>query len=113
MGSGEFKRRPHHYDGTQTTSRHICQLLPRLLEDIGRKFDERPDLVLAAWPGVIGQQLAPMTQAISFSEGILTVRVNNSTLYSLLSQHDKPRLIKNLRDKFPATLIKTIYFRLG
>jgi len=107
------KRHPSYYDGTSTTTRHICQLLPRFLENIGRKFEERPDLVLAAWPEVIGSQLAPMTQAISFSEGVLTVRVNNSTLYSLLTQNDKPRLIKNLRDKFPATPIKTIFFRLG
>jgi hypothetical protein len=113
MGSGENKRRSSQYDGTSTTSRHICQLLPRFLENIGRKFEERPDLVIASWPEVIGRQLAPMTEAISFFEGILTVRVKNSTLYSLLAQHDKPRLIKNLRDKFPATQIKTIFFRLG
>ena len=113
MGSGEFKRRPNPFEGTLPTTRHIQQLLPRLLEDIGRKLEERPDLVMAAWPEVIGHQLAPMTQAISFVEGILTVRVKNSTLYSLLVQNDKPRLIKNLRDKFPTTLIKTIFFRLG
>jgi Dna[CI] antecedent, DciA len=113
MGSGVSKRFPSHYDGPLPTTRHIRQLLSRLLEEIGRKCEERPDLVLAAWPEVIGQQLAPMTQAIAFADGVLTVKVKNSTLYSLLTQNDKPRLIKNLRDKFPRTLIKTIFFRLG
>jgi hypothetical protein len=113
MRSGEPKRHPRHYDGPFPTTRHIRQLLPRFLDDIGHKFKERPDLVIAAWPEVVGPQLAPMTQALSFTDGILLVRVKNSTLYSLLSQNDKPRLIKNLRDKFPKTVIKTIFFRLG
>jgi hypothetical protein len=117
MDSGEHlgfpKRLARCYDGSATTTRHLRHLLTRYLEDIGRKFDDRPDLVMAAWPEVVGSQLSQMTHAVSFIEGILTVKVNNSTLYSLLSQNDKPRLIKNLRDKFPGTLIKTISFRLG
>lgn len=110
---GFSNRHPRHYDGPHLTTRHICQLLPRFLEEMGRKVEERPDLVVAAWPEVIGSQLAPMAQALFFIEGVLTVKVKNSTLYSLLTQNDKPRLIKNLRDKFPGTTIKTIFFRLG
>lgn len=98
---------------TATTTRHLKHLLPRFLEDIGKVFQNRPDMVLAAWPEIIGQDLSPMTEAISFIEGVLTVKVKNSTLYSLLSQSDKPRILKSLRDKFPSTLIKTIHFRLG
>lgn len=105
--------RPWHYDGPIPTTRHISQVLPRILHDIGKRYQDRPDLVLAAWPDVIGEKLAPMTQAISFSDGFLVVKVNNSTLYSLLTQNDKPRLLKNLRDKFPQTTIKSIVFQLG
>ncbi len=105
--------RPRYYNGPIPTTRHISQVLPSLLRNIGRKFQDRPDLVLASWPDVVGQKLAPMTQALSFSDGFLVVKVNNSTLYSLLTQNDKPRLIKNLRDKFPQTMIKSIVFQLG
>lgn len=104
--------RPRYYDGPLPTTRHIRQLLPKILEDIGRLYHNRPDLVLAAWPDVIGSRLASMTQALTFVEGILMVKIDNSTLLSLLTR-DKPRLIQNLRDKFPGTLIKTILFRLG
>lgn len=110
---GFTDRHPRYYDGPSLTTRHLRQLLPRFLESVGNKLKERPDLILAAWPEVIGAQLSSMTQALSFIDGVLTVKVNNSTLYSLLTQNDKPRLIQNLRDKFPQTLIKTIYFRLG
>ena len=107
------KRHPRYYDGTLPTTHHIRGLLSHFLEEMGRKFDDRPDLVIAAWPEVIGPHLAALTKAISFVNGVLTVKVSNSTLYSLLSQNDKPRLIQNLRDKFPGILIKTIFFRLG
>lgn len=107
------KRHPRYYDGPLTTTRDIRQLLPSFLEEMGRRFDDRPDLVIASWPEVVGHKLAPFAQAITFVDGVLTVKVSNSTLFSLLSQNDKPRLIQNLRDKFPGTLIKTIFFRLG
>lgn len=97
----------------ERTIHHISELLPVILKKIGKIYQDRPDLVLAAWPEVIGPKLCNMTQALSFSDGILTVKVQNSTLYSLLSQNDKPRLIKSLREKFPGTTIKTIHFRLG
>lgn len=109
----ERSKRPWHYDGPLPTTRHISQVLPYILQDIGKRYHDRPDLVLAAWPDVIGAKLAPMTQAVSFCDGFLVVKVNNSTLYSLLSQNDKPRLIQNLRDKFPQTVIKSILFQLG
>lgn len=96
---------------TQPTARHIRTLLPRLLSQISAQVQERPDLVLAAWPALIGPKLAPMTEAIRFEEGILTVKVANSTLYSLLARHDKTRLLKSLKEKFPQ--VKTILFKMG
>ncbi len=115
MGPLHKKHSSRPYRGansTQATTRHIRQLLPNLLHQIGKIFHERPDLVIAGWPDVIGPHLAPMTEALFFQEGVLTVKVKNSTLYSLLNQ-DKSRIVKNLREKFPNTLIKTVYFRLG
>jgi hypothetical protein len=76
-------------------------------------FCDRPDLILEAWPEVIGLKLAGMTQAVSFANGMLVVKVKNSTLHSLLSQNDKPRILNNLRKKFPNVTIKDIVFRIG
>ncbi|MBS0606195.1 MAG: DUF721 domain-containing protein [Parachlamydiales bacterium] len=106
-------RVPFGYDGTESTNRDMKSLLPRLLGQIGEMHKERPDLILASWPEIVGSKLAPMTRAVSFVEGILYVKVNNSTLYSLLSQHERGRLVKCLRERFPAVEIKNIVFRLG
>lgn len=107
------RRAPKNYDGTALTTFRISELLASVLSEIGEVYQERPDLLLASWPEVIGQQLAPMTQAVSFSDGILLVKVKNSTLHSLLSQHDKPRILSSLRQKFPKIDIKNIQFRIG
>lgn len=98
---------------TATTSKNLKQILPSIMREIGQNHRERPDLVLAAWPELIGQKLAPMTKAISLVEGVLTVRVSNSSLLSLLAQHESPRLLKELRKKFPNVNIRTIRFCVG
>lgn len=106
-------RRPRGYDGNGVTSRHLRDLMPDVLLKITESFSDRPDLVLAAWPDIIGPHLAPMTQAVSFVEGVLIVKVKNSSLYSLLSGREKMRLIHALKAKFPKIFIKTILFKIG
>ena len=113
MARSKYYQTPRGYDGTGLTTHHVSALLPAALSQIGKLYQDRPDLVLAGWSDVIGPKLAAMTQAISFVDGILVVKVKNSTLHSLLSQNDKPRILNILRKKFPNTLIKTIYFRIG
>lgn len=108
-----MKRLPKNYDGNGITSRHLRDLMPDVLGKITESFSDRPDLVLAAWPDVIGIHLAPMTQAVSFIDGVLVVKVKNSSLYSLLSTREKARLIQALKVKFPKVFIKTILFKIG
>ena len=107
------KRTPRNYDGVGLTGKELSVLLPKWLEGAQGRFHERPDLLLLVWPEIIGEKLAPMTTAVSFIEGILTVRVRNSSLYSLLVQHEKPRLQKELQKRFPSVKIRNIIFRLG
>ncbi|KAF3363152.1 Uncharacterized protein PHSC3_000339 [Chlamydiales bacterium STE3] len=109
----KFSRTPKNYDGNKPTSHRISDVLPHVLERITEHFNDRPDLVLASWPEIIGPQLASMTKAISFENGVLMVMVKNSTLYSLLNQNDKPKILNILRKKFPKIVIKTILFRIG
>lgn len=97
----------------QPTGKKLRELLPKVLSEISKSYQERPDLVLAAWSEVIGEKMAPMTQAVSFCEGILKVLVKNSALYSLLVQHEKGRLLKELRKRFPNSPINNIIFRIG
>ena len=113
MKSKPLPRTPRNYDGTERTVKELSQILPQVMQKMGARFELRPDLILAAWPELIGKKLSPMTQAVSFVEGVLTVKVKNSSLYSLLSQQEKPKLLKALQLKFPSVTIHNINFRLG
>jgi Dna[CI] antecedent, DciA len=108
-----FFRVPKNYQGTSPTSRNLSEVLPFVLDKINDVYQERPDLILAAWPKVIGEQLSPMTRAVSFHNHVLLVHVNNSTLLSLLSRHEKDRLLMSLKEMFPLIEIRDIFFRMG
>lgn len=109
----KYRRTPRNYDGSAPTSHRVQDVLPTVLEKLGSVYESRPDLILASWPDVIGPRLATMTKAESFVDGVLTVKVNNSTLHSLLSQNDRPRIVKLLRQKFPKVTIRTVLFKMG
>lgn len=68
---------------------------------------------MGAWPALVGPQVAGMSQPISFVEGELIVKVGNASLYALLCQVERPRLLKALRERFPQTRIDRLTFRMG
>ncbi|MEI8125571.1 MAG: DUF721 domain-containing protein [Parachlamydiaceae bacterium] len=104
---------PYKYEGTQVTSRHVGDLLSGALSRLNSLYRDQPELILKAWPDVIGLKLATMTQATSFLDGVLTVKVRNSTLHSLLSRHDKNKILTALQQRFPKTRIQNIVFKIG
>ena len=108
-----LKRTPRGYDDVGLTAKELSILLPEWIAKTGIRFQDRPDLILSAWPEIIGEKLAHMTTAVSFIEGMLTVKVKNSSLYSLLVQHERARLQKLLQKRFPSVTIRSIIFRLG
>lgn len=106
-------RKPRGYDGTKTTTRKMGDVLHHVLSQVEKVFADRPDLVLSSWPDIIGHKFASMTRAESFMEGILTVRVANSTLLSLLNQYEKQKLLEKLKERYPAVEFKQLVFKIG
>lgn len=107
------RRTPKNYDGTGLTTHRVGEVLTTVLAKIGDSFQDRPDILLASWPEIIGPKLAPMTQAVSFINGVLVVKVRNSTLHSLLNQYEKGKVLASLRQKFPRANITNVIFRIG
>lgn len=103
-------RTPRNYNGTQNTGRQIADLLPGLLAEIGKWAADPREEIFREWFVLIGEKMGPLTQPISFSDGVLTIKVKSATLYSLLCQHERPRLLKALQTKFP---VRHLQFRIG
>ena len=108
-----MRRTPKNYDGTAPTGHLLNGVLSGVLAAISDKYQDRPDLVLAAWPMIVGEKIASMAEAVSFDEGTLVVKVKNSTLYSLLVQKERARLLGVLKKKFPTVDIRALHFRMG
>jgi hypothetical protein len=109
-----YKRTPHGYDGPKVTTHKLQELLPHVLHKVNALYITQPQVVLEAWPRVIGEKMAPFTKAIRFVEGILHVSVKNSSLLSLLNTpHDKQSLVEGLKKLVPYAPIKNIQFRIG
>lgn len=98
---------------TRLTSKSIQSLLPEFLKQVNENCHLRHDLIPLSWPDIIGINLAPMTRAEVFKDGILYVKVFNSTLLGILTYREKAVLLKKIREKFPKTDIKEIRFQLG
>jgi hypothetical protein len=109
----DFRRTPKGYNGPLLTTHHAGDVAAEVMIDIAAAAGANPTMVLATWPSLIGHRLAAMTEAVSFLNGVLLVRVKNSTLYSLLSQREKPRLLAALRKQLPNTTICDIVFRMS
>ncbi len=105
-----MSRTPKYFDGTARTGKKISDLLPEVLGEIGSKAGHQGEEIFHFWTQLIGEGMAPLTQPVSFADGVLTVKVKSATLYSLLCQHEKPRLLKRLQEKFS---IRNIIFRIG
>ena len=108
-----MKRIPRHYDGTEPTGRPIQGLLEEMLMRLFDRLKDPSYLILEAWPQIAGKRIATMSQAVGFNEGILKVLVKNSTLLSLLSQHEKKGLIAEFKKRFPKVKFTDIFFRMG
>lgn len=108
-----MKRTPKNYDGIKPTGRKIGDLLTEILTDLSGKFNDQPHLVLEAWPQIVGKRIAKMTRAVSFDDGVLKVFVKNSTLLSLLIEHEKHRLLASFQKRFPKVKFQDIFFKIG
>ncbi len=114
---------PRRKRGTTTdlTAIPIQHVMPKVLESIERSFANSGTDVIGIWPQLVvdvcgelsGNQIAQMTRPLSFVEGVLTVQVTNSTLYTLLVRQEQQRLLKALKARFKDLMILNIVFRMG
>ena len=88
----------------------MCDLLPQMLADIRGKSIGIQEEVFLFWYSLIGEKMASLTQPISLKNRVLTIKVKSATLYALLCQHEKPRLLKALQEKFQ---LQNVVFRVG
>ena len=110
----QYQRTPFGYDGAALTSRKLHELLSGVMQRLGPLYKFQPSVVLESWPQIVGEKLALFTSASRYEDGILYVKVKNSTLLSLLSNPvDKQKIHEAVKAAVPGIVLKNIVFRIG
>jgi len=91
--------------------RRLGAILPQVVERLGLTWGLRCQEVLALWPAVVGKQINRKTQTLDIENGILQVRVADSTWMQELF-FLKPEIIKKLNREIGENIVKDIQFRL-
>ena len=105
-----MRRTPRNYDGTGTTGKSISDLLPAVLKSIRAQTTQPAEEIFCYWRDLIGDKMGPWTEPVSFVDEVLVVKVKSQTLYALLCQHERPRLLRELQRKFS---VRGLTFKIG
>lgn len=112
MTMGNYRRTPKNYNGVEPVAKNIGTLALNLVEDLGKKIDLPIENLVAIWKEAIGDKFFPLTKVVSLVEGVLTVKVKGATLFSLLSQYEKTRLLSVLQSKVSKDTVRKLVFRI-
>jgi len=105
-GLPEPKARPDHWEAP-------AELLPRLMQRLGLKERLHEAEVIDAWAKIVGEFIAAHSAPVALREGVLYVRVLQPSLHYELEQISKNEILRKLRRRFGAKIIRNIRFRLG
>ena len=97
----------------QLPHRHLKDLLSPFMRQVERAYAQKPTEVLAKWKEVVKPEWLSQTEPQAFEKGTILVNVKNGALFSILVQHEGAKLLKQLQQKFPASGIKGLKFRMG
>jgi hypothetical protein len=104
-----MERTKRNFNGIEPTGKKISDLLPGILNDIGRHVRDDREAIFERWFSLVGEKMGPLTAPVSWKNGVLTIKVKSATLYALLCQHEKARLLKSLQEDFQ---IRDLVFRV-
>lgn len=103
-------RTRRNYSGTENPVKNASEIWPEILTELEKKTQDSRADIFQFWQTLMGEKMAHLTEPCFYAEGILTVKVKSSTLYSLLAGPEKARLLKALQEKFS---IRNLVFRVG
>ncbi|MEP6698307.1 MAG: DUF721 domain-containing protein [Verrucomicrobiota bacterium] len=89
------------------------ELLPKLMQQLGLSERLHETEVIEAWKNIVGEFIAGHSSPVSLRGGILSVRVLQPALHYQFEQISKAEILRKLKQRFGAKLIREIRFRVG
>jgi predicted nucleic acid-binding Zn ribbon protein len=88
-------------------------LLPKLMQQLGLSERLRESEVIDAWKTIVGEFIAAHSCPVSLRAGVLSVRVLQPTLHYQFEQISKAEILRKLKQRFGAKIIRDVRFRVG
>src|SRR3954469_8355557 len=88
-------------------------VLPKLMKQLGVIGRIRETEVMDAWKQIVGEFIAAHSAPVSLREGVLFVRVLQPTLHYQFEQISKAEILRKLKQRFGAKIVREIRFRVG
>jgi predicted nucleic acid-binding Zn ribbon protein len=96
-------------DGVQALSGSIAKAMQAL--GLGSRVQEAE--VLQAWTEIVGEFIATHSAPTRLKDGILYVGVLQPTIHFELERVWKPEIIRKMKARFGARVVRDVRFRLG
>jgi predicted nucleic acid-binding Zn ribbon protein len=98
---------------TKHNAQMVAGPLAKLMNQLGLKERLGEEEVLAAWKDVVGEFIAQHAEPQRLKDGVLFVRVLQSTVHYELDRVWKPKILEKLRARFGRNMIREVRFRMG
>ena len=95
------------------TSVPVGTTLTRVLKKLGLPDRLQEDQVLEAWTELVGPFISKHASPLKLAQGVLHVRVLQSTVHYELDRVWKPQILQKFRARFGQRTIREIRFKLG
>jgi predicted nucleic acid-binding Zn ribbon protein len=90
-----------------------ADVLPKLMQRLGLKDRLQETEVIEAWSKIVGDFIAAHSAPTALREGVLYVRVLQPALHYELEQVSKIDILRKLKQRFGAKIIRDVRFRVG
>ncbi len=91
----------------------VAVTLEKVMRKLGLEDRLTEGQILAAWSDIVGEWFALHTCPDRIREGILYVRVVQSSIHCELDRNWKPQIVRKLKSRFGAARIRDVRFRVG
>jgi predicted nucleic acid-binding Zn ribbon protein len=105
-GLPDKKTRPDHWEAPS-------ELLPKLMQRLGLKERLHETEIIDAWAKIVGDFIATHSTPVALRDGVLYVRVLQPALHYQFEQISKADILRKLKHRFGAKIIRDVRFRIG
>jgi len=104
-----YREKPALADRTQA----VGQSIEKVMRQLGLQERLTEAQILSAWKEIVGEWFALHTCPERIRDGVLHVRVIQSSVHYELDRNWKPVIIQKLKARFGASRVRDIRFRIG